>query len=625
MDTRLLKHYEAELTYLRDMGAEFAESYPKVAARLGMSGLEVVDPYVERLIEGVAFLSARVQLELESQFPMFTNHLLELIYPHYLSPTPSMMIVSFEPDYSDAGLKDGYLLPRNTELQNNMNDGDQTICSFRTAADVTIWPIIIHEVEYIDGRASLLAMGISKNIEAKAAIKLRLKRKDSEKLSELNLGSLSLFISGEGGNAWQLHELLCTDVTGLIIKSTDRRNPWSIHLGAGSVVHKGFSQDEALLPIPKQSFDGYRLIQEYFAMPERFHFVELNGLSEGIKKTEDDDVDIFILLKEGKPELSAYISVDSFDLYSVPAINLFEKRLDRVHVTTKDFEHHVTPDRSAPLDYEVYSISKVVGVSDEGDDDVVFNPFYSSNDLTSLGDSQSAFYTIKRTRRQRTERERLKGARTSYLGSELYLSLVDPDQAPYSSDISQLSVNALVTNRDLPLLLSSGQRDLFHLPDGGPVASISTPVSPTRPRPTLAHGDASWRLISHLSLNYLSLIDSDNNGGAAALRELLGIYSPIGDRAVNLQIEGLISIKSRPIVRRVRDSVLSTAIKGIEIKLTFDDSFFEGSSAFLLSAVLERFFRKYVSINSFTEMVFSTVQRGEIRRWKAQSGLGKLI
>ena len=123
----------------------------------------------------------------------------------------------------------------------------------------------------------------------------------------------------------------------------------------------------------------------------------------------------------------------------------------------------------------------------------------------------------------------------------------------------------------------------------------------------------------------MSLIDSDNNGGAAALRELLGIYSPIGDRAVNLQIEGLISIKSRPIVRRVRDSVLSTAIKGIEIKLIFDDSFFEGSSAFLLSAVLERFFRKYVSINSFTEMVFSTVQRGEIRRWKAQSGLGKLI
>lgn len=625
MDTRLLKHYEGELAFIRDMGAEFAASYPKIASRLGMDGVEVLDPYVERLLEGVAFLSARVQLELELQFPAFTNHLLEIVYPHYLAPTPSMMIAAFEPDAANAGLKDGYVLPRHTPLRSLLVEGEQTACVFRTANDLTLWPIELSEVEYIDGRGALVAAGVSRETEARAGIRLRLNRVGGEAIAELPLDQLTLFLNKQGGNHWQLHELLCTEVTGLVARSTDRRDDWTLELPKGAVVARGFEPDEALLPNPRQSFDGYRLLQEYFAMPERFHFVELQGLSAALARTKGGDVDIYILLRDGKTDIAPGVTPEAFMLNAVPAVNLFEKRCDRIHISTKDVEQHVVPDRTAPLDYEIFAIQSVTGISNEGEDDVIFRPFYSSDDFTAAGESHPAYFTQHRRMRQRTEKERLKGARTSYLGAEMYLAMVDPNQAPFGADLGQLAVRALVTNRDLPLMLGNGAKDVFHLPDGGPVISVTTPVSPTRPRPTLAQGDTAWRLISHLSLNYLSIADSGESAGAEALRELIGIYAPAGDRVVEKQLEGLNSVASRPIVRRISDEVLSTAVRGLEINLGFDESFFEGTSVYLLGAVLERFFRKYVSINSFTETVLSTQQRGEIARWQAQAGLGRVI
>ncbi|MEJ6707985.1 MAG: type VI secretion system baseplate subunit TssF [Amylibacter sp.] len=624
MDTRLLKHYESELSYLREMGAEFAESYPKIAARLGMDGVEVLDPYVERLLEGSAFLSARVQLELEMQYPAFTSHLLEIVYPHYLAPTPSMMVAQLHPDMENANLEDGYVVPRSTHLRSSMTEGVQTACVFSTGNDLTLWPIEITEVEYIDGRGSLVAAGVSGDVDARAAIRLRLKRHADLPIGELQMDKLSLFLGGQGARGWKLHQLLCTQTKGLVARSTDRRADWTVPL-SGGVKPLGFDASEALLPKPRQSFDGYRLLQEYFAMPERYHFIELNGLSAGLARCVDADMDIYILLRDGLPEIAPGITPDAFSLNCIPAINLFSKRCDRVQITSRATEHHVLPDRTAGADYEVFAIDKVTGISGDGEDDMPFRPFFSSSDFTSSGNMHPAFYTVKRKMRQRTEKERLKGARTSYLGSESYLALVDGNQAPYDVEMTQLSVHATVTNRDVPMLLPTGQDDLFHLPEGGPVSKITTPVTPTRPRPTLAQGDAAWRLISHLSLNYLSIADADSGDGAAALRELIGLYTPQGDRATNMQLEGITAVSSRPIVRRMSDEVLSTAVRGLEITIELDESLFEGTSVYLLGAVLERFFRKYVTINSFTETVLRTQQNGEIARWRPETGLGRVI
>ncbi|MEP4196402.1 MAG: type VI secretion system baseplate subunit TssF [Aliishimia sp.] len=625
MDTRLLKHYEGELAFMRDMGAEFAQAYPKIATRLGMDGVEVVDPYVERLLEGVAFLSARVQLELELQYPNLTSHLLEIVYPHYLAPTPSMMIAAFEPDMQNAALADGYVVPRHSEMRSALRDDDQTACVFRTSDDVTLWPITISEAEYIDGRGELVAAGVSRDTEARAAIRLRLSRFGGQPIGELSLDKLVLFLNGQEGKNWELHELLSTQVTGLVARSTNRRADWIADLPNGAVIPRGYDQDEALLPTPQQSFDGYRLLQEYFAMPERYHFVELQGLSMALSRCDGHDVDIYILLKEGTQDVSAGVTPAAFTLNAVAAVNLFPKRCDRVHVSASDVEQHVVVDRTAPLDYEVYALQSVTGISGDGEKDVPFRAFYSADDLTAAGDMHTAYFTQSRKMRQRAERERLKGVRTSYLGSELYLSLVDPQQAPYSATLDQLAVTAMATNRDLPLLLPTGSRDVFYLPDGGPISHISTPVNPTRPRPSLAQGDTAWRLISHLSLNYLSIAGSKEDESVAALRELIGIYAPSGNRVLEKQLEGLNGVSTRPIVRRMADEVLSTAVRGIEIQLRFDESFFEGTSVYLLGAVLERFFRKYVSINSFTETVLVTQQRGEITRWRPETGLGRII
>ncbi|MDU9005933.1 type VI secretion system baseplate subunit TssF [Sedimentitalea todarodis] len=625
MDTRLMKHYESELIFLRDMGAEFASAYPKIASRLGMEGVEVLDPYVERLLEGVAFLSARVQLELELQYPNFTSNLLEIVYPHYLAPTPSMMIAAFEPDTTNSAVKSGYVLPRHTSLRSRPMEGESTPCEFRTAAEMTMWPIQISEAEYIEGRGELVAAGVAGQAEARAGIRLRLRRADGGPIAEMPMDDLTLFLNSSGGNSWALLELLSTQVSGLCGRSTDRRADWAEPLVAGAVVNRGFGQDEALLPTPRRSFDGYRLLQEYFAMPERFLFVELQGLRAALARATGPDVDIYILLKESRSEVAPLVVAEAFTPNAVPAVNLFPKRCDRVHVASSDTQQHIIASRTAALDFEIHSLQNVTGISSAGGDDVVFRPFYSSTDFTAAGETHPAYYTINRRMRQRSEKERLRGVRTSYLGSEVYLTLVDRAQTPYAAGLDQLAVQALCSNRDLPLLLATGDADVFRMPEGGPVKSIRLPVSPTRPHPTLAQGDTAWRLISHLSLNYLSIADSGKGDSAAALRELVGLYAPLGDRVTEKQLEGIVSVSSRPIVRRMSDEILSTAVRGVEVTIGIDESFFEGTSAYVLGAVLERFLRRYTTINSFTETVLKTQKRGEIARWRPETGLGRMI
>lgn len=626
MDTRLLTHYESELAFLRDMGAEFAAAYPKIAARLGMEGMEVLDPYVERLLEGTAFLTARVQLALEMQFPAFTSNLLEIVYPHFLAPTPSMMVVAFEPDLGNAGVKEGFTLARGARLRSRPIEGEQTACLFRTAADCVLWPVEVSQVEYIDSRGGLVAAGVSRDTPARAGIRLRLRRRDGGRMSALPMDALTVHLTGQGAEAWVLHEALATKVTGMVGRSVDRHNDWTQALPGAKAVPKGFDREEALLPTPRRSFDGYRLLQEYFAMPERFHFIELSGMRPALKRADEAEVDLYLLLADGLPDNGACVRRESFVLNAVPAVNLFDRAFDRIHMTNSDTEQYVTPNRTAPLDYEVFAIDRVVGVSGKENEETEFRPFYSASDITAAGESHPAYYTINRRMRQRNEKERLRGVRTSYLGSEVFVSLVDAVQAPYAAGLTQLAVTGLCTNRDLPLLLSTAGKDAFHLPDGGPVLGISTIVSPTRPRPTIAQGETAWRLISHLSLNYLSITDTEGRqNGAEALRELIGLYAPTGDRVIAKQLEALRGVSTRPIVRRMTDEVLSTAVRGLEIKIDFDESFFDGSGVYVLASVLERFFRKYVTINSFTETVLTTQQRGEITRWRPEAGLGRMI
>jgi type VI secretion system protein ImpG len=625
MDPRLLRHYETELAFLREMGAEFAQAHPKIASRLGMDGIEILDPYVERLLEGTAFLTARVQLELELQYPAFTSHLLDVVYPHYLAPTPSMMVAELTPDMENASLENGYVIKRGTTLRSGLVGGAQRPCQFKTGHDLKLWPVTVSEVEYINGRGELVAAGVAADPTARAGIRLRLARHADQPLRDLALDRLSLFIGGEPGIGWSLYEHLCARPTRVVARSTDRRADWSMPL-TPTIEARGFSQDEALLPVPAASFDGYRLLQEFFAMPERYLFVEIAGLTPALQRAKGGTVDLYILLGEDLSDVAASITPEAFKLNCVPAVNLFERRCDRVQIKESNAEHHIVVDRTAPKDFEIHTIRHVTGISGEGKDDLPIRAFYAAGEGTAAGGAAPAYYAHARRLRQRSEHEQLRGQRTDYLGSESFLSLVDRRQAPYPGDLTQLAVTALVTNRDLPILLPSGVDDLFHLPDGGPVRRVRTPVQPTRPRPTLAQGDAAWRIIGHLSLNYLSIADDgDGSAGAAALRELIGLYTPLGERALERRLDGIDRVTSRPIVRRISDGVMSSAVRGTEVTLHVDEGLFDGGGLVVLGAVLDQFFRKHATLNSFTETILKSQQRGEIARWTPRTGLQRLI
>src|SRR6478735_8481291 len=193
MDPRLLQYYNIELQHLREMGAEFAQQFPKVAARLAMNGLEVADPYVERLLEGVGFLAARVQLKLDSEFPRFTQALLEIVYPHYLAPTPSMLVAQFKPEPQDPNLATGSRIPRNSTLRGLLGAEDVTACEFRTAQDVTLWPIEIVSASYFSFAPDLPLNTLPIAQRIKGGLRIRLRATAGLKFDRIALDRLCIY------------------------------------------------------------------------------------------------------------------------------------------------------------------------------------------------------------------------------------------------------------------------------------------------------------------------------------------------------------------------------------------------------------------------------------------------
>lgn len=620
MDPRLLRLYETELAYLRDMGGEFAQQFPKVAARLSLGSLEVADPYVERLLEGFAFLSARIQLKMEAEFPTFTQSLLQMVYPHYLAPTPAMAVVQFRPEAGLRGMPQGVTLPAGTELRSLLGTEDQTNCEFRTAHPVQLLPIEIADAEYIASPAAVAALGLPEQRGVKAAIRLKLRATGEAPLAKLALSRLPLFMAGPDGSRARLYEQLIADVAAVYVRPTERPLPWQERLGPGALRAMGFEPAEAMLPRAPQSFDGYRLLQEYYAMPERFLFVELGELDRAVARAPGRELEVILLLNRSEPVFTSSFGPEQFALFATPAINLFPKRGDRVNLNEHAAEHHVVPDRMRPLDFEVFSVTAVEGFAADGGAPQPFLPFYAASDL-SRNPEHRAYYMLRREPRQLSGRARRIGPRSSYLGHEVYISLVDPEQAPYPAGLRQLGLDLICTNRDLPLSMPVGKQHTdFTITVSAPVASVRCLVGPTTPRPCRTDGDYAWRFISHLGLNYLSLVDSDSLAGAAALRELLRLYVPSQTSVPARQLEGLTSIACHPIVRRIPGAGPIAVGRGLELALTIDEAPFGGAGGIVLAAVLERFFAKYVSINAFTETVLRNPERGEVMRWPMRLG-----
>ena len=601
------------------MGGEFAEEFPKIARRLGLRAFACDDPYVERLLEGFAFLAARVRLKVDAEFPRFTRHLLEMVYPHFLSPLPSMTVVQIEPDYDESDLSGGIVVPRGELLRGIIGKNEQTPCEYRTAHNVTLWPVRLSEAEYLSSAGAVSEFGISPPPGLKAGLRIRLETTAGLAFNDLSLDRLPMFLRG-GAVAYQLYEQLTANLLGAVIRPARRQAPWAVRIPVSNVTAVGFEDDEALLPYTPRSFQGYRLLQEYFAMPQRFLFIETRGLEKAVERCQDTDLDIIYLLKQNNPNLSRAVDASHFELYCTPAINLFPKRADRIHLTQRSTEHHIIPNGSRPTDFEVYSVSKVEGFDADAERMVEFMPFYGIKD-EQIRRKQSAYYTLQRVPRRIPTHQRQTRARSSYVGSEVFISLVDADESPYSGELKQIGLHLLCTNRDLPLHMPYNISETdFSLLSGVPVRWIRCAINPTVPRSSTALKSGAWPLISHLSLNYLSLIDNDVEQGSAALRQILALYGDMGEPEVRNQIDGVRSVRTEPIVRRIPVPGPITFGRGLQVSVEFDDAAFQGAGVALLGAVLERFFAQYTGINSFTETVIRTMDRGEIMRWPARIG-----
>jgi type VI secretion system protein ImpG len=511
-------------------------------------------------------------------------------------------------------------------MRSVLGKDDATACEYRTAHELTLWPIELVEAKFFTNGGTIAGVEARVPANAKAGLRLRLRTTNGAPFCKLGLDRLILHLRGSDDMPGQIYEKLLGATLGVLVLPGSRPAARHTLLPKTALRPRGFAEEDALLPSGQRSFQGYRLLQEYFAFAQRFLFVELTDLKAAVSACAETELEIIVLLSRGDARLEQALDASNFALNCTPVVNLFQRRADRINLSGDQFEYHVLPDRTRPMDFEVHQIESVTGYGIGTDAEQEFHPLYSARDLGAATVASQAFYQIRREPRLLSQRQRQRGPRSSYVGSETFITLVDAQEAPYRHNLRQLGLVLWCTNRDLPLSmpLGVGKTD-FILEQGGPVQSVRVLGGPSQPFPSFAEGGMAWRLINQLSLNYLSLADTDPDQGASALRELLALYCHPLDLSSQRQVEGVRSVSSKPVTRRMPAPGPITFGRGLEITVTMDDGAFEGAGAFVLGGVLSHFFAQYVSINSFTETVVRTVGRGEIMRWKAQEGVCAIL
>lgn len=624
MDPRLLDYYNQELQHIREGAAEFAREFPKIASRLAIETTNAqdacVDPYVERLLEGFAFLTARIQIKIDAEHARFTQALLEMVYPGYLAPVPSVVIARISPDLNEPGLAEGFKLPRNTVLNSRLEPGQRTSCQFRTGHEVTLWPLQIKEIKYFGHAPELPAGTLTDQLNnIRGCMRVRLSVTAGLTCNQLSLDKLVFHLSGDEVLAHKLHEQLFANCTGVLVSAGSGSSYVARLLEGRSIQPVGYEDDEALLPPTPRGFAGYRLLKEYSVLPARFLFAAVEGLKACLAACPGSEFELMFLFDKVDNSLERSVDAANLSLFCTPAVNLFPKRTNRIHLNNKENEHHIVPDGGRPMDYEIYQVTRVTGFGESGvGEGQVFEPLYAMHDMSHL--DGHGFYALRREPRVMSETQRQRGTRTGYIGTEVFVSLVDPTSAPYSADLAQIAVEALCTNRDLPLTLTFGGVDDFSLEVAAPIEKIACIKGPSRPVAPTTEGEVPWRLISQLSLNYLSLINSTPREGAAALREILSLYGMDNRSPIRKQIEGVQSVSASSILRRMPVAGPIAFGRGVSVELTLDERAFDGAGILLLASVLERLFARHASINSFTETVLHSVTRGEIKRWPPRLG-----
>jgi len=588
----LLPHYERELAFLRSQSGAFARRYPKIAGRLQLTGDVGEDPHVERLIESFALLASRVHKRLDDDFPLFTESFLEVLYPHYLRPFPSCAVAHFNVADAAGQMSKATLLPRGTLLKSRPVRG--VPCTFRTAYDVTLAPLRIASAVYSSAITAPSGTVLPKAGTSVLSIELQLSGGQSS-WETLGLDKLRVYVDAEASQVSAVREALHGKVLGMLLQTRDHA-PWQALPGAMPGV-VGFAEDEALIDVDPRSQPAYRHLTEFFAFPDKFNFVDV-PLPAAVRAAPGRSITLHFVMAGIRSDsdeagLLETLNEKHLRLFCTPVVNLFQQRADPIRWTRQGQSSPVLPDARKAFGYEVYSVEKVFRVQQtpQGERVDMFYPFYSlqHDELLANGEGQRRYWVMHVD----------EDVAEHSPGYEAELSIVDVDFDPAAPQTDTLSIEVKATNRNLPNALAVGNvgGDLFM--SGGSLASEITLLRKPSASMRFERGrGALWRLISHLSLNHLSL----SAGGLDAIKEMLRLYDLPRSQTNRAMLDGLVSIDYRPATAYLPGQPFSTFVRGTEIRLTVDEACFVGSGLRLFAQVMDRFFGLYTHINSFTQL-----------------------
>ncbi|AHG92998.1 type VI secretion protein, VC_A0110 family (plasmid) [Gemmatirosa kalamazoonensis] len=634
MQDDLLRFYNQELTYLRRLGAEFAAHYPKVASRLQLEPTKCEDPHVERLLEGFAFLAARVQLRLDEDLPEVSETLLDVLHPQHVRPVPSMAIAELELDPMLGQLPQGLRVARGSELRSRPVQGMP--CRFRTCYDTTLWPATIAAAEWTT--ADRVGRGARVG-DAVGAVRVELRAFEGMRLGELTvappeteggpavegLGPLRLHLASDPSVADALYELLLNNCTSVVVRDPDQPTRAPVVLGgSGDAVRPvGFDEHETMLPYPRRALRAYTLLQELFVFPQKFQFVDVVGVAAALQSLgAGPRAELFFVVSpferaERRELLSLGLSARALRLGCTPVVNLFSQSGEPILLTERQPEYLVVPDARRRLEIETWSVDSIVGIRPGEKEPVPIEPMYAFRSGRSTSAGRVVWQSVRRPSGWRTDR-----------GTDVFLSFADLSGALRAPDAQVASPRLTCFNGDLPSRLPFGvdERGDFELTQGGPVRRVLCLVKPTPVRQPALGKPLLWRLVSTLSLNHLSLVDNENGSGLEALRELLRLHNVGDSEAARQQILGLVGVRSEPAFARVVSDQGLAFARGRRVELHFDEEQFPGGGMFLFASVLERFLALQATMNSFTQVVVRSRQRKRVvRQWAPRAGVRALV
>jgi type VI secretion system protein ImpG len=613
MSEDLYRYYEQELTFFRQMAGEFARKYPKVAARLELDeARESQDPHVERLIEAFALLTARVRRKIDDEFPEVVESLLNMLYPHYLRPVPPMAIAQFRLEPQQTRPTEPATVPAGSPLTSQPAGGLE--CTFRTAYPTTIWPLKITGAS-LSSVSAARASGVP--AEASSVLRIQLETFGDLPLPALKIPYLRFFLSGDGTPHHLLYEMLFVHAIRVQVRSRlPGRHTEPVVLPADCIHPVGFEEDEGLLDYSDRSFLGYRLLQEYFHFPQKFFFFDIAGLDSESLEEIGPSFEILIFFRDSDlrsqlPSIAQAVNAETLQLGCTPIVNLFEQSADPIRVSHAVTEYKVIPDGHRQASMEVYSVNSVVSAAAYGEEAKVFEPFYSFRHAFNDADSNCHWYAHRRPSLRKDDE-----------GTDVYLSLVDLEFKPSNPPVELLTVRVTCTNRDFVSRLAWRKEWDELRAEGLPLVQARCIVPPTRTARPPSRGGLQWRLISHLSLNYLSIVQG---GGREALQEILRLYAFGDEPDVRKRILGITDLSHESSVSRVVFDTGVAFCRGLDVAVEFDEEQYAGSGVFLLAAVLERFFGLYSAVNSYSRLTARSRQRRGIFRWPVRVGERRLL